>query len=110
MLSLCRHHLLAVFTVFAVLCGFAHQVEARFEMHHHCEMGTCGEQRGDSTLPDHQDKACDHALCAHSILALVESPAPVIDRAWTVEAHAGERAVQPPEMDPAAIDHPPQLA
>lgn len=110
MFRLCRHQLLAVLTVFAVMCGFAHQVEGRFTLHHHCaETDACCDHRSDSHSPEHDDQPCDHALCSHSILALVESPAPALIRAWTLEARAAERAVHPPGVEPAEIEHPPQL-
>lgn len=110
MFRLCRHSLLAVVTALAVLCGFAHQVHERFAMHHHCaETEECCDHRGDSHPPDHEGKPCDHALCSHSILALLDSPAPTLVRAWAMGANVPDLFLRPPGVEPADIDHPPQL-
>lgn len=110
MVRLFRHHLIAVFTVLAVLCGLAHQAHDRFEMHHHGgETDACCDHRGASHSPDHEGKACDHAMCAHSIAALVESPAPLLICAWVVSADVPDFFLHPPGVEPADIEHPPQL-
>lgn len=111
MFRLCRHTLLAVLTVLAVLCGLAHQIHDRFAMHHHCvETDACCDHRGDQHSPDHEGKACDHAMCAHSMAALAESPAQILFRSWIAVASTPEFSQRPPVVDPAEIDHPPQLA
>ncbi len=112
MIHLLRHRLLAVLTVLAVLGGLAHQVHERFATHHHCaETDECCDSHdgSESPAPDHHGKPCDHALCSHSIVALVESPAPTLTRTWINGARIPERFTQPPEVDPVDIDHPPQL-
>lgn len=110
MFCLCRRHLLAVLTVLAVLCGFAHQVHERFEIHHHCvETDACCDHRDDSHSPDHQGQPCDHALCSHSIVALLDSPAPVLIRTWVAGSAMPDLCLRPPGVEPADIEHPPQL-
>lgn len=106
----CRRQILAVLTVLAVLCGMAHQVHERFEMHHHCaETDECCDHRNNSHSPEHPDQPCDHALCSHSIVALLESPAPVLIRAWVADAAMPDFFLHPPAVEPAEIEHPPQL-
>jgi len=112
MLRLCRHTLFAVLTVLTVLLGLTHQIGERFHTHHHCATAeTCGdEHHQESPAPSHHEKPCDHALCAHSLLALLDSPAPSLIRVWVEAPRVADPFQRPPGVDPAEIEHPPQLA
>jgi hypothetical protein len=113
MIDLFRNHLLAALAALPVLCGMAHQVHDRFAMHHHCvEMEACCEHHeGDEpSAPGHDSKGCDHALCCHSIVALVDSPAPALIRAWIAGSNVPDLFLHPPGVEPGDIEHPPQLA
>lgn len=112
MFRLFRHSLLAVLTVCMLLCGLGHELADRFEMHSHCAIDEtcCEEQQSDrESTPDEDGKSCDHALCAHHVAALMESPPSGVIRSWVAEARVVDRFLRPPGVDPADIDHPPQL-
>jgi hypothetical protein len=112
MFRLCRHTLLAVLTVIAVLCGLAHQISDRFQTHHHCAMAEecCDQHHEESPAHNHHEKPCDHAMCAHSVLALLESSTPNLIRVWVEGPRVAEPYQRPPGVEPADIEHPPQLA
>jgi hypothetical protein len=113
MIPLLRQRLLAVFTVLALLGGLAHQIAERFSAEPCVETAACCDRHGgdEPAKEGQQDgKACNHALCCHSIVAVVETAAPVVVGVVATEDRIAERSERPPGVDPADIEHPPQLA
>ncbi len=112
MIALLRHRLLAVLTAFMLLGGLGHQVMERFSAQPCVEIDACCDHHGSDETPKdgHDGKTCNHALCCHNIVALVESTAPVVIGIVATEGRIAERSERPPGVDPAEIEHPPQLA
>lgn len=112
MTVLLRHRLFAILMAFLLLGGLGHQVIERFSVQPCVEIDVCCDHHGgDETPKDGQEgKACNHALCCHSIVALIESTAPVVIGIVATEDRIAERSERPAGVDPAEIEHPPQLA
>lgn len=112
MIALLRHRLFAVLTAFMLLGGLGHQVAERFSAQPCVETSACCDRHGGDESPkEGQDgKSCNHALCCHSIVALMDTTHPVVIGIVAREDRIAERFERPPGVDPAEIEHPPQLA
>ena len=106
-----RHRLLTVLAVLAVLGGFAHQVLERFSMHHHCEIelshNGSHEHPSDDSAPG---DGCNHFLCHHSVLAVIDHASVQAPLVFTLVEMLATDAGSAPDVEPATIDHPPQLS
>lgn len=105
-----RHSVFAVLTACAILCGLGHQIAERFAMHHHCAAVAERGEPGDDAppAPDHE-KPCGHPLCAHSIVAAMGETANAVPLASVAARAVPEICEYPPRVEPAEIEHPPQL-
>jgi len=112
MRNLLRHRLLTALAVLAVLGGFTHQVLERFSAHHHCaaEVSDCcsHERHDDDSAP--ADGGCNHLLCHHSVVAVIDHASAQMPIAFTLVEMLATDAGSAPDVDPAEIDHPPQLS
>jgi hypothetical protein len=106
-----QHRLFAMLVALAVLGGFAHLVLERFTAHQHCEVASQGcSDRAPEGGSAPQDGGCHHWLCHHTLLALTEQPAASLPIATPTATLPDLGSGFAPDAEPAAIDHPPQLA
>ncbi len=95
----------------ALLGGLTHLVLERFTAHRHCEIASqdCSDRAPEGGSAP-QDGGCNHWLCHHTLLALTELSAASLPIATPTATLPDLGSGFAPDVEPAAIDHPPQLA